>query len=55
VAVRFAEFGGKAGGLPRFSPVITGLDPVIHAFIGADPDGGSDVDGRIKSGHDDCR
>jgi hypothetical protein len=33
--------------------VITGLDPVIHAFWRADPVGGAGVDGRIKSGHDD--
>jgi hypothetical protein len=35
--------------------VITGLDPVIHASIGANPGGGGRVDGRIKSGHDDRR
>jgi hypothetical protein len=34
--------------------VITGLDPVIHALWRADPAGGEGVDGRIKSGHDDC-
>jgi hypothetical protein len=32
--------------------VITGLDPVIHAFFVANPSG-CRVDGRIKSGHDD--
>jgi hypothetical protein len=45
--------------------VITGLDPVIHASIGANPGGGGRVDAhgtspwaegpRIKSGHDDRR
>jgi hypothetical protein len=32
--------------------VITGFDPVIHAFWRADPVGGEGVDGRIKSDHD---
>ena len=32
--------------------VITGLDPVIHAFRHTDRAGGF-VDGRIKSGHDE--
>jgi hypothetical protein len=35
--------------------VITGLDPVIRAFFGIDPNSGGYVDGRIKSGHDDYR
>jgi hypothetical protein len=33
--------------------VITGLVPVIPAFVGFGPGGGKGVDGRIKSGHDD--
>jgi hypothetical protein len=35
--------------------VITGLDPVIHAFWRAAAAGGEGADGRIKSGHDDWR
>jgi hypothetical protein len=35
--------------LPLLKVVITGLDPVIHAFWRADPGGGEGVDGRIKS------
>jgi hypothetical protein len=35
--------------MTRLTFVITGLDPVIHAFFGADRDGGRPVDGRIKS------
>jgi hypothetical protein len=39
--------------VPLLLVVITGLDPVIHAFIGANPCGGRYVDGRVKPGHDD--
>jgi len=35
--------------------VITGLDPVIHAFFRSDSGGAGHVDGRIKSGHDGYR
>jgi len=35
--------------------VITGRDPVIHAFFRTAPDNGTDVDGRIKAGRDDYR
>jgi hypothetical protein len=38
--------------LSQLKVVITGLDPVIHAFWRADPVGGEGVDDRIKSGHD---
>ena len=46
------EFGGDAETRALPIVVITGLDPVIHAFC---PDGGSveHLDGRNKSGHDD--
>jgi hypothetical protein len=33
------------------SVVITGLDPVIHAFFSSSRD--KDVDGRVKPGHDE--
>jgi hypothetical protein len=37
-----------SAGAPASQIVITGLDPVINAFLLAS----EDVDGRIKSGHD---
>jgi hypothetical protein len=33
--------------------VITGRDPVIHAFSRSDPSGDTRLDGRIRSGHDE--
>ena len=38
--------------MSRHITVMTGLDPVIHAFFGFAGSGIEDVDGRIKSGHD---
>jgi hypothetical protein len=52
-AVRLNEFTCNTREPPPLKVVITGLDPVIHAFIGFDPGFGKRVDGPIKSGHDD--
>jgi len=35
--------------------VITGLDPVIHAFFRSDSGGAGHMDGRNRSGHDGYR